>query len=75
MAKKAFAEGEHQAYHFADRRIGEDEGCSEAGPFADPSEIMRQEGGSTTLSSGDCVVMANKGGEAVRFQSFRMRVF
>jgi hypothetical protein len=26
-------------------------------------------------SPRDCVVIASKGGEAVRFQSFRMRVF
>jgi hypothetical protein len=28
-----------------------------------------------SLPLRDCVVIASKGGEAVRFQSFRMRVF
>jgi hypothetical protein len=28
-----------------------------------------------SLSPGDCVIIANKGGKAVRFQSFRTRVF
>ena len=35
----------------------------------------KESGSPSPQPVGDCVAMANNGGEAVRFQSFRMRVF